>query len=440
MMTSVPDRTRTVAEPWPAPVAAGPVHATVRVPGSKSVTNRALVLAALADGPTELHNALDARDTRLMAAALQALGAGVEAEADAAPWRVVPGRVRAPAAVDCGLAGTVLRFVPPVAALADGPVSFDGDPAARRRPVGPLLNALRALGVTVDAAPGDLLPFSVHGTGPVRGGSVDVEAAASSQLVSGLLLAGCAYDTGLRVTAVGADVPSLPHVRMTLAMLAERGVPAAETSHGRAWSVAAVRPRGGSVTVEADLSNALPFAAAALVTRGRVEVAGFPVGSAVQPVGEVLDLLTALGARLDADPARGSLVVDGSDGLRAPGELDMSAVGELVPVVAAVAVLAPGRTTIRGVAHLRGHETDRLAAMAAELSALGATVDETADGLDIQPGELHGGVVETYDDHRIATAAAVLGLVVPEVRVVDVATTDKTLPGFAARWLEMLGR
>ena len=269
---------------------------------------------------------------------------------------------------------------------------------------------------------------------------MSVDASASSQFVSGLLLAGCAYDAGLHVADGGPTLPSRPHVRMTLEMLAARGVPTAQDDDGRGWWVGPARPRGGSVTVEADLSNTLPFAAAALVTAGRVQVAGFPVGSTLQPVAEVLDLLAALGARLEPDPVHGVLVVDGAGGLRAGGELDMSAVGELVPVVAALAALAPGRTTIRGVAHLRGHETDRLAALARELTALGARVTETADGLDIAPAALHGGVVQTYDDHRIATAGAVLGLAVAGVQVVDVQTTGKTLPGFVERWLAMLGR
>jgi len=198
------------------------------------------------------------------------------------------------------------------------------------------------------------------------------------------------------------------------------------------------RPSGGELVVEADLSNALPFAAAALATGGRVEIAGFPVASTLQPVDHVLSLLTALGARLTTDPGRGTLVVDGSDGLRGAGDVDMSAVGELVPVTAALAALAPGPTTIRGVAHLRGHETDRLAALSGQIGALGGDVTQTVDGLRIRPARLHGGVFETFDDHRLATAAAVLGLAVPGVRVVDVATTAKTLPGFVDRWLGML--
>ncbi len=434
----VPDRTRTAADLWAAPTAAGPVRATVRVPGSKSVTNRALVLAALADGPTVLRDPLASRDTRLMAAALRSLGTGVDEGEDS--WSVHPAGLRGPAVVDCGLAGTVMRFVPPLAALADGPVAFDGDEHARLRPMGPLLAALRDLGVPVDAAAGDRLPLTVHGQGRVRGGEVGVDASGSSQFVSALLLAGCAYDLGLRVIDEGPALPSEPHVEMSLAMLAERGVPAGRGPGLRTWWVGPGRPHGGEVRVESDLSNALPFAAAALATGGRVEVAGFPVGSTLQPVDAVVALLEALGGRLSVDPARGALVVDGSGGLTGGGELDMSAIGELVPVTAALAALAPGPTTIRGVAHLRGHETDRLAALAGQIGALGGAVTETSDGLAIRPATLHGGVFETFDDHRLATAAAVLGLAVPGVQVVDVGTTGKTLPGFVPRWLGMLGR
>ncbi len=433
----MPDPTRTATELWDAPTATGPVLATVRIPGSKSITNRALVLAALADGPTTLLHPLVARDTRLMAAALRALGTDVD---EAAPsWTVRPGALRAPASVDCGLAGTVMRFVPPVAALADGPVDFDGDERARARPMGPLLDALRRLDVRIDAGP-DQLPFTVRGNGRVRGGQVAIDASGSSQFVSALLLAGCRFDDGLRVVDVGPVLPSEPHIAMTLAMLSDRGVPTGHEAGRRIWWVGPARPHGGDVTIEPDLSNALPFAAAALVTRGRVVVGGFPVGSALQPVDAVGALLEALGARLVADRLDGALVVDGSGGLTGAGELDMSAIGELVPVTAALAALAPGSTTIRGVAHLRGHETDRLAALAAQINGLGGDVTELDDGLSIRPAVLHGGVFETYDDHRIATAAAVLGLAVRGVRVVDVATTGKTLPDFVDRWTGMLPR
>ena len=422
----------TMTELWDAPAAGRPVDAVVRVPGSKSVTNRALVLAALADSTTVLRGPLAARDTALMAAALRSMGTRVE---DTGPdWTVRPGALHGPATVDCGLAGTVMRFVPPVAATADGPVTFDGDERARLRPMGPLLTALRRLGVHVRDDGTGHLPFTVRG-GDVRGGEVSVDASGSSQFVSGLLLAGCRYARGLRVVDVGPVLPSAPHVAMTLAMLEACGVPAGPAGD-RAWMVEPAAPRGGERVVEPDVSNALPFAAAALATGGRTRIAGFPLRSRLQPVAEFRALLEALGARL-SDDADG-LLVDGSGGLRGTGELDLSAVGELVPVVAALAALAPGRTTIRGVAHLRGHETDRLRALATELGRLGGAVTETADGLDIGAATLHGGLFETYDDHRLATAAAVLGLAIPGIRVVDVATTGKTMPGFVAQWLEML--
>jgi 3-phosphoshikimate 1-carboxyvinyltransferase len=442
MMGRVPEPTRTATELWDAPTATGPLHGTVAVPGSKSVTNRALVLAALADGPTRLLRPLAARDTRLMAAALRSLGVDVDEDEAAPPdeqvWTVRPRPLGGPAMVECGLAGTVMRFVPPLAALADGWVRFDGDERARARPMGPLLQALRTLHVPVQAPDGDRLPFAVLGQGGLRGGEVAVDASGSSQFVSGLLLAGCGYAEGLRVSDVGSSLPSQPHIAMTLAMLSERGVGAGTDPGGRAWRVAPGRPRGGEVIVEADVSNALPFAAAALATGGRIELAGFPTESVLQPVQRVLRLLESLGAAVSLDPVRGTLTVDGSGGLRAAGDLDMSAVGELVPVTAALAALAPGVTTIRGVAHLRGHETDRLAALAGQIAALGGDVTQTADGLAIGPARLHAGVFETFDDHRLATAAAVLGLAVPGVRVVDVATTGKTLPGFVDRWLGML--
>ena len=408
------------------------MDATVRVPASKSQTNRALVLAALAAGPTVLRDPLRARDTRLMAEALATLGCRVD-DVEGGDWRVTPGTWQAPARVECGLAGTVMRFVPPVAALAAGPVTFDGDPRARERPMAALLDALRALDVPVDDGGRGRLPFTVRGRGGVRGGRVSVDASGSSQFVSALLLAGCRYDEGLVVRSVGPVLPSRPHVDMTLAMLAAAGVPV-EVLDGDAWRVRPAVPRHGELAMEPDLSNAAPFLAAALVTGGRVRVPGWPARTA-QPGDAVRDLLTALGGQVTRDAD--GLVVTGSGRVHG-ADLDMQAVGELVPVVAAVAALAESPTTIRGVAHLRGHETDRLSALAAELTALGGDVRETADGLEIRPRPLHGGTVATYDDHRLATAAAVLGLMVPGVLVENVATTGKTLPGFVDLWTGML--
>lgn len=421
-----------MSKTWAAPTAAGPLDASVSVPGSKSMTNRALVLAALASGPTTLQHPLRARDTELMAAALAALGAQIDD--DGADWVVTPGPLVGPAAVDCGLAGTVMRFVPTVAALAAGTVTFDGDPRARVRPMGPVLDALRQLGVQVDDEGRRALPFAVHGRGRVQGGSVEIDASASSQFVSALLLAGCRYDEGVDVHSVGPTVPSLPHVEMSLAMLASAGVPAARVDENR-WRVPPSAPRGGVVVIEPDVSNALPFAAAALATGGRVRIHGFPSHSRLQPANELVRVLTALGGAVSDE--EGGAVFDGSGGLHG-ADLDMSRVGELVPVVAALACLADSPSVIRGVAHLRGHETDRLAALAKELGQLGADVEETDDGLAISPRPLRGGLFETYDDHRLATAAAVLGLVVAGVQVVDVATTGKTLPGFVDLWTGML--
>ena len=423
---------------WLAPTASTPVRATVSVPGSKSVTNRALVLAALGRTPTLVRGPLRARDTQLMVTALRALGTRIEDAAEPAgsgiDWLVTPSVITAPATVEAGLAGTVMRFVPAVAALAAGPVSFDGDPRARLRPMAPLLSALRSLGVSVDDGGRGRLPFTVLGTGSVAGGRVAIDASGSSQFVTALLLAGCRYEAGVDVHCVGGNVPSRPHIDMTVAMLGAAGITATRVGDA-AWRVDPGVPEGGEVVVEPDVSNAFPFAAAAMATGGEIVLTGFPVSSTYQPVEQACDILTQLGARLSV--VGGDLVVDGSAGL-VGADLDLSAVGELVPVVAALAGLADSPTVIRGVAHIRGHETDRLAALAKELSRLGADVGETDDGLSIRPAPLHGGVFDTYDDHRLATAAAVLGLVVDGVEVVDVATTAKTLPDFVALWTRML--
>jgi 3-phosphoshikimate 1-carboxyvinyltransferase len=432
-------------EPWDAPFAEGrPVDAVVRIPGSKSVTNRAVLLAAVADGPTVVRRPLVARDTRLMLDAVQALGAevaeteGPDDGADGAPaasWQITPRPLRGPASVDCGLAGTVMRFVPPVAALATGSVRFDGDPRARERPTAPLLHALRALGATVADDGRGTLPFTVWGTGGLAGGEVTVDAAASSQFVSGLLLAGSRFDKGLLVHARDATVPSLPHVDMTVSMLAARGVPVEQPAPG-SWRIEPAVPRGGQVVVEPDVSNAFPFAAAALATGGQVRIPGFPVASPYQPDTEVRELLERLGAQVhDQD---GQLVVDGAGGIHGVADLDLHRLGELVPVVAVLAALADSDTRITGVAHLRGHETDRLHALEVELGRLGCDVRQTPDGLVINPRPMTGTTLQTHHDHRLATAWAVVGLAVPGVRVIDVGTTAKTMPDFVRTWTGML--
>lgn len=417
---------------WTAPIASGPLDALVDVPGSKSLTNRYLVLAALADAPGRLRGALRSRDTLLMRDALAGLGTRIDE--DGADWVVTPGALRGPATVQCGLAGTVMRFLPAVAAIADGPVRFDGDDAALARPMGPVLTALRTLGVRVEehGEPGHL-PFTVHGRGSVLGGQVDVDASASSQFVSGLLLAAARFERGLTLRHTGRTLPSLPHIEMTVALLREAGVEV-DDSRPAIWQVAPGPIAGRDVRVEPDLSNAAPFLCAALVAGGTVRVPGWPT-STTQPGGLLPGILERLGAttRLDGDvlSVTGTGTIHGLD-------LDLHAAGEVAPTIAALAVLADSPTRLRGIAHLRGHETDRLAALAAEITRLGGQAEQTSDGLVITPRPLVGGTWRTYEDHRMATAGALVGLRVPGVEVEDVATTAKTLPDFVGLWGGML--
>ncbi|GLX10737.1 3-phosphoshikimate 1-carboxyvinyltransferase [Microbispora sp. NBRC 16548] len=417
---------------WPAPVAAEPVRATVRLPGSKSVTNRALLLAALADAPGTVRLALRSRDADLMTAALRSLGAEMtpsNESADSVDWSVTPHPVRGGASVDVGLAGTVMRFVPPVAALADGPVFFDGDPHARKRPMGPILGALRALGASVD---NDALPFTIRG--PIPGGEVTLDASVSSQMISGLLLAAPRFEKGVTVRHSGPPVPSMPHIEMTVQMLRQAGVEV-DDSERDVWRVQPGPIRARDVTVEPDLSNAAPFLAAALVTGGSVVVPDWPEET-TQGGDALRGLLAEMGARVERVP----------EGLRVTGEgrvrgidADLRDVSELTPTIAALAALADGPSRIRGVAHIRGHETDRITALAKEINRLGGDARETDDGLDIHPRPLAGGVFHSYADHRMATAGAVIGLAVPGVEVEDIATTAKTLPEFPRMWAAMLG-
>jgi 3-phosphoshikimate 1-carboxyvinyltransferase len=418
---------------WPAPSTATPVRATVTVPGSKSQTNRAMVLAALAapQGTSTLGGALRSRDTDLMIGALRTLGLVVEGSDTelSISGTVAP---RAEARIDCGLAGTVLRFVPPVAALGAEVVTFDGDEQARIRPIAPLLDALRGLGVALE---GDALPFQVRGTGSVAGGTVEIDASASSQFVSGLLLSGATFADGLTVVHTGTAVPSAPHVAMTVAMLRDAGV-AVDDSTANRWRVEPGPIAARHWDIEPDLSNAVPFLAAALVTGGRVRVTGWPRDS-VQPADTITALLEQMGAVVRHEDSY--LEVTGPP--RYSGfDAELCDVGELAPSVAALAALAePGTVSkLTGIAHLRGHETDRLAALSTELNGLGGQCEETSDGLVITARPLHAGVWRSYADHRMATAGAIVGLQVPGVEVEDIGTTAKTLPDFPQMWAEML--
>ncbi|MEZ5153768.1 3-phosphoshikimate 1-carboxyvinyltransferase [Rhodococcus zopfii] len=414
---------------WRAPRADSPVDATVTVPGSKSITNRALILAALADGPSTIAGALRSRDTDLMIGALRALGTTITERDGGTTLDVVPGDLRG-GEVACGLAGTVMRFVPPLASLADGDVFFDGDEQAKTRPMGTVLDALRSLGADVD---GEGLPFTVHGAGGLRGGTVTIDASGSSQFVSGLLLSAARYDEGVTIHHDGKPVPSMPHIEMTVEMLRAAGVEV-DTADANTWRVAPGTIRAIDVDVEPDLSNATPFLAAAAVTGGTVSVPMWPK-STTQAGDAIRGILERMGATVTW--SEGTLTVRGPERLTGI-DIDLRDVGELAPTVAALAALATTPSQLRGIAHLRGHETDRLAALVTEITRLGGSAIETEDGLRIEPAGLHGGQWQSYADHRMATAGAIIGLVVDDVEVHDIGTTAKTLPGFESLWAAML--
>ncbi|OBF84464.1 3-phosphoshikimate 1-carboxyvinyltransferase [Mycobacterium sp. 852002-51163_SCH5372311] len=420
---------------WQAPSTSAPVHATVTVPGSKSQTNRTLILAALAagqgQGTSTISGALRSRDTDLMIGALRTLGLQVDGDGSelTVSGEIQPGPH---ARVDCGLAGTVLRFVPPLAALSAAPVTFDGDEQARARPIAPLLDALRGLGVPVD---GTGLPFQVQGSGEVTGGTVMIDASASSQFVSGLLLCGGSFTQGLTVQHTGAALPSAPHIAMTVAMLRQAGVDVDDSADHR-WQVRPGVVKARHWDVEPDLTNAVAFLAAAVVTGGTVRITGWPAAS-VQPADHILDILRKLNAVVTQTDSY--LEVQGSAGYSGL-EVDLRAVGELTPSVAALAALAaPGSVSrLTGIAHLRGHETDRLAALSTEINRLGGDCRETTDGLEITATPLRPGAWRAYADHRMAMAGAIVGLRVAGVEVDDIAATTKTLPQFPRLWAEMV--
>ena len=417
---------------WPAPFHPDPFTSTVQVPGSKSITNRAYVLAALASQPSTLVGALRSRDTDLMQRALEAMG--VEFSLDGDRLTATPGQLTG-ATIDCGLAGTVMRFVPAIAAFADGSVHVDGDEQARTRPVDTVLDALRDAGVNVE---GSSLPFTVHGTGSARGGRVELDASKSSQFVSALLLAGARFEQGLTIVHTGESLPSAPHIEMTVEMVRQAGVQV-ETS-ATEWTVYPGPIAGGTWVIEPDLSNATPFLAAAAVTGGTVSVPHWPTttNQAGDVVREILDRM-GCDVRFEGESENRTLTVTGPQpgGLKGI-ELNMGDIGELTPTVAALATQASTPSELTGIAHLRGHETDRLAALTAEITGLGGTCEELADGLRITPAPLHGGTWHSYADHRMATAGAIVGLTTEGVEVEDIGTTAKTLPGFEDMWTDML--
>ncbi len=417
---------------WEAPQGSGPVHATIPLPGSKSITNRALIIAALADGPTTITGPLQARDTDLMADAITALGASLRR--DRAAWTLTPGWTGETASVHVGNAGTVLRFVPPLAALAKADVRFSGDPRASERPVGQVLSGLRQLGVEIDDGGRDAVPFTVRGRGGVRGGTVTMDASDSSQFISAIMLAASRFDSGALIQHTGDRIPSAPHIAMTIAMLTAAG--ARIESGIDSWRVWPTTLTAGTISVEPDLSNAAPFLAAALVTGGDVTIPCWPEPS-LQAAMPILEVLTEMGATTSVSSA--GLRIHGTGRIRGI-RADLRDISELTPVLCALAALADSPSQFTGIGHLRLHESDRLAALATEIGALGGQVTELADGLHVQPRPLRAGdePFDSHDDHRLVMGAAVLGLAVPGMRVHNAGTVAKTFPAFTGLWQQML--
>jgi len=426
---------------WPALFrGTQPVEASVVIPGSKSVTNRALILAAQADSPSILRRPLVSRDSELMVAGLRALGVGIEEKnvttngVEELQWIITPAPLRGGVKIDVGNAGTVMRFLPPLAALATGDVAFDGDPRSYERPLGPVIKALEELGISIEHDGRYSLPLKLHGTGKIPGGALTIDASASSQFLSALLLVAPSFENGIVATHKGGQLPSMPHIEMTVDMLRSFGADVEVDTAAQSWSVKPGKLHGQELVIEPDLSNAAPFLSLAMVCGGSVTIADWPK-TTTQPGDQLRSIFTQMGAKVSMDERgltlSGTGVIHGID-------IDLHDVGELTPSIAAVAALADSPSHLRGIAHLRLHETDRLAALTREINSLGGDVVEEESALHITPAPLHGGVFHTYDDHRLATAGAVIGLAVPGIEVENIATTRKTLPDFPGLWSSLL--
>lgn len=442
--------TEQLSDLWPAPLATRPLNATVTVPGSKSLSNRYLILAALGNEPVTLVGLLRSRDTDLMMGALEALGVrcDVDTTTDTTVTVTPPssGRFNGNVDVFCGLAGTVMRFVPGLALFADGPVHFDGDEQAYARPMRPVLDGLKQLGAKIEYH-GEVgrLPFTITPPTelPAAQVRVSIDSSGSSQFISGLLLIGSKLPGGLRLTHTGEKTPSLPHIRMTVVDVTGAGGAIEADESARTWTV---EPRAiqllDKVTVEPDLSNAAPFLGAALIADGTVRVPHWPE-TTTQPGGLLPGYLEQMGAKVSFPTIDGVRYceVTGDGTVRGLGSFDLTAAGEIAPSLAAILVFADKPTDMVGIGHLRGHETNRLEALVNEIRRIGGVAEELPDGLRIEPvpsETLHEANMETYADHRMATFATMLGLRIPDIQVINVATTRKTLPDFVGMWNGML--
>ena len=427
---------------WPAPLRGrNAVSARVVIPGSKSVTNRALILAAQANSPSVLKRPLISRDTELMVAGLKAMGVGVTDEqvGNDPAWRITPSKLQGPAKVDVGNAGTVMRFLPPLSALAQGDISFDGDPRSYERPLGPVIAALEELGIEIEHDGRYSLPLVVKGKGNIPGGALTIDASASSQFLSALLLVAPSTSNGITATHKGGALPSMPHIDMTVQMLRDFGATVSVDKNAQNWRVESGALHGVDLVIEPDLSNAAPFLSIAMVCGGSITIADWPKQT-TQPGDQLREILTQMGAQVSINNE--GLTLTGGETIHGI-DIDLHEVGELTPAIAALAALADSPSHLRGIGHLRLHETDRLAALTREINSLGGSVTEDETSLRITPAGafgkgLHGGTFHTYDDHRLATAGAVIGLLIPEIEIENVATTRKTLPDFPGLWQSLI--
>jgi len=371
---------------WPAPFRGRtPVHAQVRIPGSKSVTNRALILASLATTPSTIRKPLISRDSELMSAGLLALGISITGSDEA--WQITPAPLRGPARVDVGNAGTVMRFLPPLAAFAQGDISFDGDPRSYERPLGPVIKALEELGIEIDHGGRYSLPMVIRARGKVKGGALTIDASASSQFLSALLLVAPSMEEGITVTHRGGALPSMPHIEMTVAMLRDFGADVTVDPAAQTWSVKAGVLHGKDLVIEPDLSNASPFLSIAMVCGGSITISDWPRAT-TQPGDQLRDIFTQMGATVELNDD--GLTLTGGSSIHGI-DIDLHDVGELTPSIAALAALADSPSHLRGIGHLRLHETDRLAALTREINSLGGNVVEEETALHITPAPLQAG-------------------------------------------------
>jgi 3-phosphoshikimate 1-carboxyvinyltransferase len=426
---------------WSAPFRGGltsvgePINAKISIPGSKSATNRALILAAIAKTPSRLRKPLSSRDADLMVKGLQSLGCKIDEikTAQGFDYQITPQKLTGPTQIDVGNAGTVMRFLPPIASLATGLIHFDGDARSHERPLEPVIKALEQLGASIEHGNKYRLPLTINGSGGIKGGEVEVDASASSQFISALMLLGPATKNGLTIRNIGKSLPSMPHIEMTIQMLRQFG--ATVEVNENSWTVKSGDLFGQDLTIEPDLSNAAPFMAAAMICGGSVEILDWPKSTS-QPGDQLRDIFAKMGARIEQNNE--GLKISGSGKINGI-DIDLHNVGELTPSIAAVAALASTQSTLRGIAHLRLHETDRLAALANEINNLGGDVTEGPGELLIKPAKLVASqIFKSYEDHRMATAGAIIGLAVKDLIVENIETTKKTLPDFPGMWQEML--